>query len=126
MVETLLGIVVLVILVAVVLGALFMLIGAKMAGVGTNATFGRALGAAIACSLMTWIAAAVFSVVPVLGTALGFIIGLILSLMIIKAIFDTSFGRALLTWIFNILAQVVAAVAVIVGGGFSVARLLSH
>ena len=97
----------------VLLDGLFMLIGARLAGL-RNARFGKAVLAAIACSFVTWVLALVCSIVPVAGSIFGFLLGQLFSLLIIKAIFETTFGGALLTWIFNTLAQIAALIFVIV------------
>ena len=85
--------------ISLVLGAIFMLIGARMAGVA-NVSFGKCLLAAIASSFITYLASLVLSIFPIIGTILGFIAGALLSMAVIKGIFDTSFGKAFLTWIF--------------------------
>jgi len=109
----------------VIIGSFFMWIGAKMAGV-QNAGFGKSILAAIATSVITIIISGVFSVVPVMGTVLGFLVGLLLSLFIIKAVYDTSFGKALLTWIFCIVAQIVAVIIVVALGIGTIGILLSR
>ena len=52
----------------------------------------------------------VFSVVPVFGTILGFIIGLFFAILVIKASYSTSFGKALLVWVFHIIAEIIAII----------------
>jgi hypothetical protein len=95
--------------IAAFIAGFFIWVGAKMAGV-RNATMGKSILAAVSCTLFVWILAAVFSVLPVVGTAVGFIVGLIACVWIIKAIFDTSTGKALLAWIFHFAAQVIAVI----------------
>lgn len=92
---------------SIVIAGFFMWIGAKLAGVAKS-SFGRAIGAAIVVSLVTWVISGLFSILPVIGTLLGFVIALIISIFLIKAVFDTSLGKAFLTWIFNIVAQFLA------------------
>jgi len=96
-------------IIAAVIAGFFMLIGAKIACV-ENATLGKSIIAAIASSFITWIVALVFSIVPLIGTIVGFIVGLFLALLAIKGVYNTSFAKALLVWIFNILAQVAAII----------------
>ena len=92
---------------SIIIAGFFMWIGAKLAGVAKS-SFGLAIGAAIVVSLVTWVISGLFSILPVIGTLLGFVIALIVSIFLIKAVFDTSLGKAFLTWIFNIMAQFLA------------------
>ncbi len=93
----------------VILDSLFLHAGAKMAGV-RNATFGKAVKASIACALATLLLAIVFSWIPVAGTGVGFLIGLGLTILVLQASYSTSFGKAFLLWIFNVIAQVLAVI----------------
>lgn len=95
----------------VFVAGLFMLAGAKLAGV-EKATFGTAILAAIACSLVSLALAGIFSIIPLVGTIAGFIISLLVEIFIIKAIFNTSFGKALLTLLCNAIVQIAVAVAI--------------
>jgi hypothetical protein len=91
----------------VLLGGLFMWIAAKIVRV-ENSSFGRALVAAIGSSFISVLAAFLFNLLPVIGNLFGFIIGLLLSILVIKAVFGTSFGKALLVWIFDLIATFIA------------------
>jgi hypothetical protein len=102
------GVWVLVLLVfGILIGSFFMWIAAKIARVEKSG-FGRALVASIGSTFMAVILSFVFGVVPLVGNGLGFLIGLFFSILIIKAAFDTTVGKALLVWIFNIIAVVIA------------------
>ena len=92
---------------AVILGGFFMWIAAKIARVKCS-SFGRAMLAAVGTSLVLFIITFIMSFIPILGNAAGFIIGLILQIFVIKGVFDTSTGKAVLVWIFNIFASIVA------------------
>lgn len=107
----------------VIISGLFMWFAAKIARV-EKATFGRAMFAAIASSFVEVLIAFVFNAVPVLGNLIGFIIGLIVAILVIKAVFHTSFGKALLVWIFNILAALlaIAIAAMITASSFLLSR----
>lgn len=96
----------LVVLAALIAG-FFIYVGAKLAMV-EKATFGRAVLAAIGCSLVNWVFAAVLSPVPLLGSCSGFVIGLAASLVAIKVVFATSLAKALLVWVLHVFAQIVA------------------
>lgn len=107
----------------VIISGLFMWFAAKIARV-ENATFGRAMLAAIASSFVEVLVAFVFNAVPVLGNLIGFIIGLIVAILVIKAVFRASFGKALLVWIFNLIAALIAIVlaAMITASSFLLSR----
>ncbi len=91
----------------VIVGGLFMWIAAKIARV-EKSSFGRAMAAAVAASFVEIFVAFLFNLVPVFGNLFGFILGLVITILVIKAVFDTSFGKALLVWIFNLIAAFVA------------------
>lgn len=91
----------------VIIGGLLMWAAAKIARV-EKASFGRAMAAAVAASFVTVLASFLFKLVPVLGDLFGVIAGLILAILIIKSLFSTSFGKALIVWIFYIVAAGVA------------------
>ena len=92
---------------AVVLGGFFMWIAAKIARV-KRSSFGRAILAALGTSLVLFIVTIITSFIPILGNAAGFIVDLILQIFVIKGAFDTSTGKAVLVWVFNIVASIVA------------------
>ena len=98
---TLIGVAVL----AAFIAGFFIWVGAKLAGIN-NTTIGKSVLAAIACSLSLWFLTGVFFFLPVIG----FFIGQFICLWIIKNIFDTTFGKALLAWIFHFAAQVIAII----------------
>jgi len=108
---------------SVIISGLFMWIAAKIARV-EKAGFGRAMVAAIVSSFVEVLVAFVFNVIPILGNLIGFIIGLMLAIFVIKAVFRTSFGKALLVWIFNIIAVLVAVAlaAMITASSFLLSR----
>jgi len=93
----------------VLFSTFFMMIGAKLAKI-KNVTFLTSFIAAIGCSIATWIITIVFSILPFVGTILGFLAGIAVSLFIIKSVFNTNIENALLIWIFNIAAKIVAII----------------
>jgi len=102
---------------SVILGGFFMWIAAKISGV-RHATFGRAMLAAVGTSIVSFFFTFVFHFVPIFGNMIGFVIGLLLTILVIKGAFDTSFAKAVLVWIFNIVAIVIAVLlASIIGVG---------
>ena len=93
----------------VLLSAFFIWIGAKMAFI-QKASFGRAIMAALACGMGSFLLSGILLFLPPIGPILGQVIGIMLSLFIIKAIFETSFGKAFLAWMFQIFAVIIAFV----------------
>ena len=96
-------------IIAVLVASFFMWIGAKIAGVERSG-YGRAMVASIAAAFVTWLVSYVGTQIPAMPRVVGFIVGLILTIIVIQAAFSTRFGKALLVWIFNVLAQVIAGV----------------
>jgi hypothetical protein len=96
-------------LLAMLIASFFMWVGAKIAGV-KNATFGKSFIAAIGSAFLTWILSLSLSFFPPVGPPIGFLIGLFLVVFIIKGAYNTTFGKALLVWVFHLLAEIVAIV----------------
>jgi len=94
-------------IIAILISSFFMWLGAKIAGVRYS-KFGRAVVAAVASGFITWLVYYIFWQIPGTNTILGLIIGLILTIIVIKAAFSTSFGKALLVWIFQVLSEAIA------------------
>src|SRR5262245_28498304 len=86
---------------------LFIWIGAKAAGIPSPG-FGRCVLVAIVTSVATWLLGFVLSILPVVGTLGGIVLGLFVSLLIIKSLFNVTFGKAFLVWIFHVIAQCIA------------------
>jgi len=107
----------------VLLSAFFIWIGAKMAFI-PKASFGRAIMAAIACGMASFLLSGILLPLLPVGPIMGQVIGIMLSLFIIKAIFETSFGKALLAWIFHIFAVIVAYVVCFLTFGAGLFALL--
>ena len=98
-----------IVVLAVLFGGFMMWVAAKIAGV-KKATFGKAAVAAIGCTVVSFLVSIIFHFIPLFGDLVGFAIGLILSILVIKGAFETSTGKALLVWVFEIIAAVVAIV----------------
>jgi hypothetical protein len=103
------------VVVTVLVASFFMWIGAKVARI-EKATFDRAILASIGSTVIGVVMAVTGSVIPVAGNAIGFVLGLICSVFVIQGVFGTSFGKALLIWVFNLIAQTIGAVLVFVVG----------
>jgi hypothetical protein len=102
---------------AICIGAFFMWIAAKVARV-EKSSFGRAILAAVVSSIVAVIVSFVLGILPIIGNGLGFLAGLLVSILIIMWAFDTTFVKALLVWVFNVVAVVIAVAltAVITAG----------
>ena len=106
-----------IVLIAILVGAFFIWLGAKMASV-KNATFGRSILAAIGASVVTGLLSWVFAGFTGIGAIVGFLIGLFLSILIIKAVFKIDWGKALLVWVFHVVAEIIAiAISVLTFAG---------
>ncbi len=93
----------------VIVGGFFMWVAAKIARV-EESSFVRAITAAIATSFVTVLVSFIFKLVPVLGDFFGFIAGLVIAILVIKAVFRTSFGKALVVWMFHLVAVFIAII----------------
>jgi hypothetical protein len=94
---------------AVLLGGLFMSIGARTAHV-KNVTFGKAVLASFFAGFGGNLVAGIFIIIPFVGPVVAFFTNIITQVYIIKAIFDTETGKAFLTWLFNLIAQVIVVI----------------
>jgi hypothetical protein len=103
------GIILTAAIIGMILGGVFMLIGARISDV-KDVTLGKAILTSIACGIIAFIISLVFSIIPVIGTIIGFCIGLFIQIFIIKSMFNTDVSKAFLTWIFNLVAQVMAVI----------------
>ncbi len=93
----------------VIIGGFLMWIAAKIVKV-ENSSFLRAIVAAIATSFVTVLVSFLFKLIPTLGDFFGFIAGLVIAILIIKVLFRTSFGKALVVWMFYLLANFIAII----------------
>ncbi len=99
--------------VATVVSAFFIWIGAKVAGVG-NATFGKAFWAAILTSLVVWALTGIASLLFGFGSIAGWFLGVLITLVLLKWIYKTTWGKAFLTWLFCGIAQVIVLLIAVV------------
>ncbi len=94
---------------ALLIATFFMWLGAKIVGV-EKATFLRSFLAAFGSAFLTWFLSLVLVFLPPGGPVIGFFVGLVLVVFVIKGAYDTDFGKALLVWIFHLLAEIAAIV----------------
>jgi hypothetical protein len=97
----------------VIVSAFFIWLGAKIAGVA-KATFGKAVWAAIVTSLFVWALTGIASTLFGVGSVGGWILGVIITLFILKWIYKTTWGKALLTWLFCGIAHAIVLVIAVV------------
>ncbi len=121
--ETFHGAVIIVAIIAAVVGGFFMWVGAHLAGV-RRATFGKSIAAAVLAALVTWVITGIFSFLPVHGNIIGFLIGVIFSVYVIRGVYSVRVGKALLVWIFYIIAQFVAILVVGLVSGRTVIHVI--
>lgn len=84
------------------ISASFLLWGARLAGVERR-SYGRAFATLLLGGIASALLTAVLSAAPLVGTGLGLLLGFCVSSLVMMAIFDTTFGKALAA---NILAWV--------------------
>jgi hypothetical protein len=104
-----------------VIGGFFMWTGANLASV-RRATFGRSIIVAVLAALITWVVTAIFSYLPTFGNIIGYCLGIIFAIFVIQGVFGIRFAKALLVWLFYIIAQFIAVLLV----GFIFGGALLH
>jgi hypothetical protein len=91
------------------ISAAFLLWGARLAGIERR-SFSRAIGTILLGGIASAILTAFLSAAPLVGTGLGLLLGFCVSAVVMMAIFDTTFGKALaaniLAWVLSILVAV--------------------
>ena len=97
----------------VILGGIFMLIGANVAKV-EGRSFGKAVLAALLAGIGGTIIGGIIGVIPLIGLFLGFFASIITQIFIIKAIFATETGKAALTWLFSLIAQMIIIIITVI------------
>ncbi len=105
---------ILILLVSLLVAALFLWIGAKIAQIG-GATFLKALLAVF----LGMIAMAILALVPILG----WLLGIVAYIVIIKYVFNTDWVKAIIAWLISFVAAII--VGVILGAilGISIASM---
>lgn len=97
------------------ISASFLLWGARLAGVERR-SYGRAFATLLLGGIASVLLTAVLSAAPLVGTGLGLLLGFCVSSVVMMAIFDTTFGKALaaniLAWV---LPFVLAGVLALIG-----------
>lgn len=107
--EALGGLFIVFLAISMIFVSFFVWIGGKILDI-KNVTFRRAVLAATVSSLITYLLTASFYIFPILNTIVGFCIGLFLSLFTIKIIFNSTYQKTLITWMFNVFAQILAVI----------------
>ncbi len=103
-----------ILLLSVLIGGFFVWLGAKLARV-EKGTFGRSILAAIAATVASGLVSWIFSLFGD-GTTwalIGGIVGFVVVLWVFKSMFDTSWGKAFLIWLFQLIAIAIALVIAI-------------
>ena len=96
-------------IIKILLGGFVMLLAAKIASV-KDATFGKCIVASIAVGIMSFIVMLIFGLLPIVGHLFGLLLALLLSVFIIKGMLSTSFGKALVVWLFDLILSVILGI----------------
>lgn len=103
------GTIIIYLIIQLLIGGLFMYLGASIAGVQNN-SFGKGIigfiVSLIIMGLLVFIFTLIFFFFPPLGSLIGFLIGMLITAAILKGIYSTSFGKGFVTllmaWILNV------------------------
>ncbi len=104
----------LILLVTLLVGAFFLWIGAKVAKIA-GATFLKALLA----TFLGMVAGIILGLVPVLG----WLLGIVAYIVIIKYIFNTDWGKAIIAWLISFVAAIITGVILGLIFGLSIMSL---
>ena len=108
---------------ALLISAFFLWIGAKLAGI-REASFGKAILAALVSVVALALLQIVLSLIPRIGGTLGLLLGILVSIYVIKAVFDTGWGKAILAWILYIVAIILAGIIAAIFGAAAIWSVL--
>ena len=115
--------VVLAMAVGVLVQSLIIHLAARLSGI-RHATFGMAIKTCVVSTLLSIILSGVFSFIPGPGTLLGFLISLFLNLLILKSIYRTGWGRALIVWLMQVVVMILLGLVMGSMAGMSLFLLL--
>jgi hypothetical protein len=111
------GVIVFLLIISLLISAFFIYLGSKMANVNQG-TYGNAIKAVLASFFINIIVIGVFSFLPIIGTFIGVIIAFFLVIFAYKSIYNTSFGKGFLIWLFTFVAYfIVGLIAFVLIGG---------
>ncbi len=103
--------------------ATFLMWGAKLAGI-RGRTYGRAIGTLVLSGIACAVLSLPLSSLPVVGVAAGSVGGFFITALIMMALFDAPFGKALgatvIAWVLGIAVLIVLALcAAMLAGGLA-------
>lgn len=96
-----------IVIISILLSTFFMWLGAKVTNV-KKADFINSLIAAVGASVVTGLVSWAFAGFAGVGAAVGYLLGLALSVVVIKAAYDIDYSKALIIWIFHLIATIIA------------------
>ena len=99
------------IILAIILGALFLWLGAKIAKI-KHTTFWKALMATIASSVITSIITFLLGLLQQIGAYIGLILSVVVTIWVIKSVFYTTWRKAIIAWFFMCVAFIIARLIV--------------
>lgn len=103
----------LLLVIAASVGAFFLQVGAKVAGI-PGVSFWRAMGANLVGAIVSTIIGLALGSIPVLGFFLGPIGNIAGYILVIQHYFQTTFWAATVAWLIAMIAQILVAVVAIV------------
>lgn len=103
-------------LVVIAIDSVFLWLGAKFAKI-EDASFGKAFIATLGGLIVS---AVIGAIIPVIGGLLG----LIAFLWIVKTVFNTDWGKAVIAWLFAIVIAIILMIIIMVVVGLSVMAVL--
>ena len=109
---------------AVLISAGLLHLGTSLAGIESK-SYGKAIITTIACWIVGWVLNGVFGLLHLHTSWFAIIVGLVVNLAIIKSIYGTTWGKAILAWVIEVVAVFIIvgvplllfAGALLAGGG---------
>ena len=99
------------IILAIILGVLFVFWGAKVAKIKYT-TFWKALMATVASSVITSLVTLFLGLLQQVGAYIGLILSVVITIWVIKSVFNTTWRKAIIAWLFMGIAFVIARLIV--------------
>lgn len=106
------GMFLVVFIISLLIAGAILLIGAKVARV-ENVTLGKSMLAVLAGSVLAAIILLILSIIPIIGRILGPILAIIAYVWVIKAIFNTTWGKAFIAWLMAVIVQIIVVVVIV-------------
>jgi len=103
--------------------AIFIWFGAKVAHI-KDASFGKALSSAVAITVLIIIVNFIFASLNIAsGGTIGLLVSILFIVWVIKSIFNTGWGKAIIAWIMSIVGVIIATILIAAVLGLSIGLL---